>query len=172
MAASHIICGLWSLVPCRGSDPEETALTASDAVRVSRSRDPGALVQVRVKPVPRGGVCRWSKDGIRERGELGQAVSRAVGEGALKDSRRSLPQFRPRQQKCSRLDGLNNKRRSPLLEPEKFKSVRLAWRVLRRLSAQRSSHWRSVPVETVISAWACGGTHFAARRHLFGAWIT
>ena len=55
VAAWHIICGLWSLVPCRGSDPEETALTASDAVRVSRSRDSrGALVQMRVKPVPGG----------------------------------------------------------------------------------------------------------------------
>ena len=55
MAALHIICGLWSLVPCRGSDPEGTALTASDAVRVSRRRySRGTLMRMRVKPVPRG----------------------------------------------------------------------------------------------------------------------
>ena len=38
-----------------GPDPEGTALTASDAARVSQRRDSrGALVRLRVKPVPGG----------------------------------------------------------------------------------------------------------------------
>lgn len=96
VAASRIICGLWSLVPCWGSDPEETALTASDAVRVSRSRDSrGALVRMRMRPVPRGLSAGGAKT------EPGSGEGRAGGEprcrrGRPKESRRPLPQFRLR----------------------------------------------------------------------------
>lgn len=85
MAALHIICGLWSLVPCRGSDPEGTALTASDTVKSQPEQGLlGCPCADAGEACARGAVCRWSKDRIWEQGGLGQAVSRAVRRGGPK----------------------------------------------------------------------------------------
>ena len=80
MAALHIICGLRSLVPCRGSDPEGTALTASDAVRASRRRNSrGTLVRMQVKPVSGVLSAAGTKTEPGSEASLGRGVSHAVG---------------------------------------------------------------------------------------------
>lgn len=83
---THHLWPGWRQVPA-GAQTVRTALTASDAAGVSQRRD-SRLLSGRPsweKPVP-GAVCRWSKDRTR--------AEPCCRRGPLKESLRSLPQFR------------------------------------------------------------------------------